>query len=238
MKPLAILAFVLFPSCVLAQGPFEPNPEFDPGNVNPRELIDPQTTVVLEPETIADRPKGWRAVGSRWLRTGCTGGQALLLGPDGESVNEIRIPRAGRYRLWVRSHGASDRGFRVSVDGRQSDVAFGDRRMSWGNGGEFDLTGSTAELRIDGAVNNPYVDCLLLTTSLEQDPNDLRPLRAWAGDERWVRAGEPVGFSGSHSTGDIKSWHWDFDDGGTRDDRDRSHTFAERAPSPTSSRPM
>jgi len=61
---------VFVPALVLAKLPFEPNPEFDPGNVNPSELIDPATTVVFEPETIADFPKGWRPVTSKWLRTG------------------------------------------------------------------------------------------------------------------------------------------------------------------------
>ncbi len=224
---LLILASLLVPTQVLAQGPFEPNPEFDPGNVSPRDLIDPNMTVVLEPETIADRPKGWRVVDSKWLRTGCTDGQALLLGADGESVLVLRLPHSGVYRLWVRSHGAANRSFRISVDDRQSDVTFGDQQMSWRSGGEFELTANTAKLRIRGPVNNPYIDCLLLTTDLERDPNDLRPILAWAGDERWGRVGEPVGFSGNESTGDIKSWHWDFGDGDARNDRNCSHIFSE-----------
>lgn len=227
MGSLSAIAFVLVPTLVLAQGPFEPNPEFDPGNVNLSELIDPATTVVFEPETTADLPKGWRLVDSQWLRTGCTGGQALLLGGDGRSSVEIELPRPGTYRLWVRSHGAGDRSFQVRVGGTQSGVAFGDCQMSWRDGGQFEITEKKTELRIGTARKNPYVDCLLLTTDLELDPNNLRPLRAWAGDERWARAEEPVGFSAADSTGRIVAWHWDFGDGKTRDGKNPAHTFAK-----------
>ena len=88
MRSLSVIAFVFVPTLVLARGPFEPNPEFAPGNVNPSELIDPATSVVFEPETVADSAKGWRPVPSKWLRTGCTGGQALIMGGDGRPVIE------------------------------------------------------------------------------------------------------------------------------------------------------
>ena len=58
------------PALVQAQLPCEPDPDFAPGNANPSELIDPATTVVFEPEAIADFRKGWRPATSKWLRTG------------------------------------------------------------------------------------------------------------------------------------------------------------------------
>lgn len=227
MRPLFVLTFLLVPSYVLARGPLEPNPEFSPGNVNLQELIDRTTTVVLQAEAIANRPKSWRVVDSQYLRKGCIGGHAMLLGGIGEATVKMEPPRVGRYRLWVRSHGAANRSFRVSVNGIQSGKVFGDQMMNWRSGGEFELSDSEAEVRIHGAANNPYLDCLLLTTNLDLDPADLRPLRAWAGDERWGRAGEAVGFSGRDSTGDIEKWHWDFGDGSTRDRMNSGHTFAE-----------
>ena len=233
-RRVAICLLVPAAALTLAQGPLEPNPELDPGNVDLREIVNARTDLLIEPETIAPRPSTWRVVTREWLRTGCTAGNALLMGGDGEAAVELRLPSAGRYRLWVRSHGARDRSFRVSVGGRRSEVVFGDARMAWRDGGEFDLAGERVEVRLAEASKNPYCDCLLLTSDLDLHPGDLRPLRAWAGDERWARAGEAAGFTGRYSMGDIVGWRWDFGDGDRRDEEQCGHVFDQPGDYPVS----
>lgn len=147
--------------CLLATTPVlggdlrEPNPEFDPDDMDLREFVYPRTEVLTEPETITPRPNGWR------------------------------------------------------------------------DGGEFELDGKSIEIRICDVHRNPYFDCLFLTCRPGRHPDDLRPLRAWAGDERWARVGEPVGFTGRYSMGDVVKWQWDFGDGATRHERNCGHVFRE-----------
>ena len=222
-----LLSTCLLPS-VSAQAPLEPNAEFDAGNVELARFIDPETDILLEPEELEEKPGGWRVVDEEFLRMGLTGEAALLLGGEGEATVELELPAEGAHRLWVRSHGAANRGFSTWVGGEKSGVRFGDGKMTWDDGGKFELTGKTVEIRIGEAENNPYFDALLLTRNLDLEPGDLRPLRAWAGDERWARAGEPVGFTAVDSMGDIVAWRWEFGDGGEpRVDEHCGRTFEE-----------
>ena len=220
-----MLAILLATGLAIAQGPLEPNPEFDPGNIDLAAHIDRATTVLLEPEGLEKMPGDWRVVDKDFLRMGCTGGGALLLGGEGEAEAAFDLPGEGTYRLWVRSHGASNRGFGVWIGEAQSETEFGTSTMRWAEGGDFDLKGDTITIRIAEAHDNPYADCVLLTRDLELHPDDLRPLRAWSWDEQWARAGVPVGFTAADSMGDIVAWHWDFGDGGTRDEENCAHTF-------------
>ena len=212
-------------SASFAAGPLEPNPEFDAGNIDLAQFLDPETDILIEAEKLDGRPDGWRVVTSEWLRTGCSGGGALLLGGEGDLTAEIDVPGPGEYHLWVRSHGAHNRAFRVWIGEQPAEAAFGDTGMSWRKGGAFELEGATATLRIGAAQSNPYCDCLLLTSRAELDPDRLRPLRAWAGDERWVRAGEAAGFTGRYTMGDVAAWRWDLGDGTTRDERDIARAY-------------
>ncbi|MBM3957341.1 MAG: PKD domain-containing protein, partial [Gemmatimonadetes bacterium] len=222
-----VAAFMLSVPPASAAGPLEPNPEFDPGTIELARFLRPDTDVLVEPESVQDRPEGWRVVTSEWLRTGCSGGEALLMAGAGDTTVELPLPAPGEYHLWVRSHGAATREFRVWVDDQEANVPFGDATMSWRKGGTFKVERTTATLRFGAAKNNPYFDCAILTRDAALDPNELRPLRAWAGDELWARAGEGVGFTGRYSMGRIATWRWEFSDGGTRDERDIGHTFAQ-----------
>lgn len=225
MRTTAIIAALLALSCgTWAAGPFEPDPEFDPGAVDLPALLDPATDLLVEDAAFAPR-EGWSTVTSEWLRVGCTAGSALLMAGPGESQAQVMVPAAGRYRLWVRSHGAAARSFRVWVGEAQSEASFGDGTMSWREGGEFHLAAGPLTVRIGGAQGNPYFDCLLLTSDLDLDPATLRPPLAFGGDERWHTAGDRVVFSGGLSAGQIASWHWDFGDGTTADGERVAHTY-------------
>jgi len=208
-----------------AYGPFEPDPEFDPGLVDLPALLNPATDVLVEDAAFAPQD-GWRAVTSEWLRTGCTGGSALLMGGPGESVAQVTVHAEGRYRVWVRSHGGGDRSFRVWVCDEQAEASFGDAGMSWRPGGEFDLTAGPLTVRIGDAQSNPYFDCLLLTSDLDLDPATLHAPLAFGGDERWHTAGDRVVFSAGLSAGQIVRWQWEFGDGDTAEGERVAHTYA------------
>nr|MCU0781096.1 FAD-dependent oxidoreductase [Akkermansiaceae bacterium] len=75
--------------------------------------------------------------------------------PVADAVTGVKVPRAGRYRLWVRcrdwfpSHSPGT--FEVRVGGMPAAVVFGksaDDRWRWCDGGEFELAAGDVELRL------------------------------------------------------------------------------------------
>ncbi|MCX7819253.1 MAG: FAD-dependent oxidoreductase [Kiritimatiellae bacterium] len=73
--------------------------------------------------------------------------------PVADAVTRIRIPTAGRWRLWVRCldwDATSPGRFRVWVGERPSPTIFGTQRRPWGwvDGGEFDLPAGETTIRL------------------------------------------------------------------------------------------
>lgn len=222
---LVALTLVLSAGAIApAAGPLEPDPQFDPGGVDLPALLDPRTDIFVE-DADFETPESWRTVDSEWLRYGCTGDTALLLAGPGQGVAEVTVPAEGVYRLWVRSHGAAARSFRVWVGEEQSEAVFGSEAMHWAQGGDFTLEQGTLALRIGNAEGNPYFDCIVLTSDLELDVANLREPLAFGGDECWVTVGERVRFSGVHSSGQIEHQAWDLGDGTRFDGRALAHTY-------------
>jgi len=211
---------------VKARGTREPNPEFGAKGIVLAEYLNPETDVLLAPESVP-LAKGWRLVTTEWLRVECTAGKALAMTAGGESTAVVKLPKPGRYRLWVRSHGAAGRSFRVRVGTQLSAAAFGGEGMCWRSGGEFELAEKQVSVCLTDVRKTPYADCILLTSDLDLHPHDLSPLQAWAGDERWARMGAPVRFTGSDSMGDTVAWTWDFGDGKTEARENCAHAYAK-----------
>ncbi|MBD3178046.1 MAG: PKD domain-containing protein [Armatimonadia bacterium] len=234
LQSLALITVLLVAAPgALGRGAMELNPEFDAAGFDLTDHMEPGRDAVLEPHVPRGAPEGWRMVSSQWLRIGCTGDDALLLGGDGSAALEAEIPADGEYRLWVRSHGAHDRGFGITLGGTPSDATFGDATMNWRDGGVFDLETGPLAIGLIGAHGNPYFDCLLLTRDLELHPRHLRPPLAWAGDDRWVRAGDSVRFSAGDSLGRITQWEWDVA-GETHRAETFRHAFSEPGDYPVS----
>ncbi len=79
--------------------------------------------------------------------------------PVADAVTSVKVPAAGKYRLWVRckdwfpSHSPGQ--FQVVVKGKPSATAFGkaqDDSWRWTDGGEFDLEAGEVEVRLHDAT--------------------------------------------------------------------------------------
>jgi outer membrane protein assembly factor BamB len=227
LTPLAV-ALVLY-ACggASAAGLLEANPEFEPTPANLPAMLNPATDVLVEVENLTAKPEAWVVVDNRFLRMACTAGTALSMRGEGEATATVQVPADGTYKLWVRSHGAALRQFRVWVGEAQSEAVFGDSSMNWRAVGDFSLKRGPVTVRLGDARNNPYFDCLVLTCDPLLAPGKLSAPLAFGGDERWGTAGNRFGFSGDLSAGNIVTWDWDFGDGATAQGVSAAHTYEQ-----------
>jgi len=100
----------------------------------------------------------------------------LALGSKEDAVATVNIPEAGEYRLFVRSWGAAGSAFRISIQGQQSDVTFGDGKEGMVPGGTMNVKAGPAEFRLTGIQGRPVFNALVLTERTEFSDADLRPL--------------------------------------------------------------
>ncbi len=98
--------------------------------------------------------------------------------PVADAVTRVRIPAAGRWRLWVRCcdwDPTSPGRFRVLIGERASPTVFGEQKRGWGwvDGGMFDLSAGELTLRLHDLTGYyGRCDALLLTRNLEFVPPD------------------------------------------------------------------
>lgn len=98
--------------------------------------------------------------------------------PVEDAVSSAEIPKAGKYRLWVRAMNwnveHTPGKFKVAINDQQSGHLFGtapERAWLWENGGEFDLpAGRTALTLKDMTGAYGRCDALILTTDLNYVP--------------------------------------------------------------------
>ena len=106
--------------------------------------------------------------------------------PIADAATEVQVPRAGRYRLWVRAknwireHAPGK--FAVSVNGVRAAHVFGaadSEAWIWESAGEFDLPAGAVKLALHDLTGYfGRCDALLLTRDLEYTPpSDLAPLQ-------------------------------------------------------------
>ncbi|MBM3335015.1 FAD-dependent oxidoreductase, partial [Candidatus Sumerlaeota bacterium] len=100
--------------------------------------------------------------------------------PVADAVTKARLPRPGRYRLWVRCRDwypeRSPGQFQVIVAGRPSKTTFGrakDGAWKWTDGGEFDIESPKIELRLHDLTGWwGRCDALILSADLKFRPAD------------------------------------------------------------------
>ena len=132
----------------------------------------------LEAEDFADYG-GWRLdtqfvhlIGSAYLIAADVGR------PVADATTAIDVPRAGRWRLWVRAKNwikeHSPGRFAVSIGGQRSPVVFGaapSQEWIWQSAGEFDLPKGPLRLALNDLTGYfGRCDALLLTTDLGYQP--------------------------------------------------------------------
>ena len=134
----------------------------------------------LDAEDFADYG-GWR-IDTQFVHTM---GSAYLLAADlgtpvADAVTTIDIPKAGKYRVWVRAknwHPEHSPGqFTMLIDGRRSEEVFGKAptdRWMWQSAGEFDLSAKPTQLVLRDLTGYfARCDALILTTDLTYRPPD------------------------------------------------------------------
>ena len=104
-----------------------------------------------------------------------------LNGPVADAVTRVKIPAAGKYRLWVRDRDwlpeFSPGQFQVAIGGKRAETVFGRSKQPswvWEDGGQHDLAAGEVEVRlVDLTGHYSRCDALLLTNDLGyRPPND------------------------------------------------------------------
>lgn len=122
-----------------------------------------------------------------------SGGRCLLSGSDGSefpAVTAVKIPRSGKYSLWVRAKDFPDnrpgtRRFTVSIGAQKSPNVFGatgKAGFTWERGGSFELKAGPVLLAVRALAPFARADALLLTT----DPA-FTPSQTLGGSGRYQR---------------------------------------------------
>ncbi len=145
----------------------------------------------VEAESFA-KPGGW-SLDTQFIQE--MGSPYLLahgLGtPVADAATEIKVAKAGTYRVWVRTKdwvarwkaaGTPGR-FKLSVQGKALQTEFGiqGEKWDWQDGGTVDLKEGTAELRLQDQTGfDGRCDAIWLTTDLQAKPdNDSSVLSPW-----------------------------------------------------------
>ncbi|HYP14447.1 MAG TPA: hypothetical protein VEQ63_11035 [Bryobacteraceae bacterium] len=128
---------------------------------------------------LTDIPRGHvvveaRGLGSPWLFNNL----GLSLRSQDPLATVVQVPKAGKYRLFVRSQGDAGSAFRVEVAGRESSGVFGNHAgMGWAAGGEFELPAGSHPVRVTPITGRPAFDLMVLTTKQAVTDEDVKALQ-------------------------------------------------------------
>lgn len=138
---------------------------------------DPSLVIADASEFIHEIPRTNTISDAAWLRVPWVfNNLAMALNSPEDAVATVELKQAGKYRLFVRSHGSEASSFRVSVNGRTDAARFGNAPMSWQRGDVYALEAGRVELRLTEISPAPVVDAIVLTTRETISDADLQPL--------------------------------------------------------------
>ncbi len=115
--------------------------------------------------------------------------QALQIKRADRITLQVHIPEAGRYHLFVSSHGNKNRAFSVAVNDSRDSQTFGRRDLYWARGDTYRLPAGNVQITLSNIRQRPYLDALLLTREprlparfLPEPPSELTTLVVDASD--------------------------------------------------------
>ncbi|NQT51640.1 FAD-dependent oxidoreductase [bacterium] len=161
--------------------------------IEPRDVGDAYPVLRKPPKKIAMVKDGFLWIdaedfddyGGWWLDTQFVhlmGSSYLIAAGIGKPVKDatvdVQVPKAGRYRLWVRARNwlkaHSPGRFRVRIGDREAEHVFGQAdsdRWLWEHGGDFDLPKGTVRIALHDLTGYySRCDVLVLTTALDYVP--------------------------------------------------------------------
>ncbi len=94
----------------------------------------------------------------------------LHMGSTETAKTTVEIRHAGKYRLYVHSHGKETSSFKVSVGGIQDSNVFGKQPRSWQAGDYFNLEEGEIELVLHALVPGASFDVIVLSSESDFDP--------------------------------------------------------------------
>ncbi len=171
-------------------------------------------------------PQGWRTVsGDDYL--GFVNDKAVL--PSGrEGVYSFYVKEGAEYEIWVRSHGADDRSFRLKLNDEELSGLYGNKRVRWDKVGDFELSEGKNHITVTNARNMPYLDAFAISSVKDFHPSFLGDLKANIEGDRRGFVGEPIrlNYLGSKSPrGSFDSIKWDLGDGTVSDKSYVEHVY-------------
>ena len=140
-----------------------------PGHLSP-----PGTVIIPASDFLHDLPKGntiteAHNLNAQWLFNN-TG---LVLKSESNMMTQVRIPEAGNYFLFVRSHGTKTSSFKIAIKDRVTDSVFGNQQLSWKPGGSFALKAGTTNVKITRIEPGAVIDVLVLTKNADLKEQDI-----------------------------------------------------------------
>lgn len=144
----------------------------------------PATVVIDASQFLENMPKGTiiTQAGGRQLPPGAWlfNNIGLVMRSQAYLYAPVDIPEAGTYHLFVRSHGAENTSFRVSVGDKQTSTIFGNEPLTMKAGGTFDLKKGRNDVVLSRVVlsreGGSTFNALVLTKNAEFKEEDLKPL--------------------------------------------------------------
>lgn len=92
-------------------------------------------------------------------------------------MTRIRVKEAGKYHLFVRGTGKGRSSFKVAINDKVTEAAFGNDTIAWKNGGTFDLKAGIANLKITRINSGSVFDVIVLTKDPTLKEDDIAVLQ-------------------------------------------------------------
>lgn len=132
----------------------------------------PNTIIIPATDFLDEIPKGDIIADAASLKVPWVyNNAALVLKSPTNLMTQISLPEDGRYFLYVRSIGDKGSSFKIAINDKVTDAIFGNDRLTWKQGGAFELTKGINLIKITRINPGAVVDVIVLSKnpSLKQE---------------------------------------------------------------------